>query len=423
MKQIFKTLVLLLVIVLQSSFAQWVIERKDTLTSYQQVKFVDSLHGYIAGDGILSTTDAGSSWNQVKTGENSITRSLSVKNRFLWASTNFGTVYWSQDSGKTLNLEFSSNTPYDFRTIHFVDSLRGWLFGSAFGSSPSGEIILHTSDRGVTWKEQYKTIEPPSTPGHLYQGYMIDSLHGWAAHQYYMLHTFNGGKDWISQSVPDAPDLNSVFFIDTLRGWAVGNFINKGYIILTTDGGQHWSRGNSTIGSAVLSVFFADSINGWASCSNGLIAHSTDGGKNWTNQQSNTTSSLESVFFLNGNNGWAVGKNGVILHTTNGGGITSVHSAEEPPVIFSLSQNFPNPFNPTTRIPYSIAYKSHVDIGIYNVLGQLVRTLVQAWKEAGSYSVDFDGAELTSGVYFCRLFTYDTYKMNYTESKKMILLH
>jgi len=422
-RQILNALILLLVIVVQSALGQWVVERNDSLAAYQQVRFVDSLHGYIAGDGILSTADGGVSWHHAITGDNSILRSLSVKDRFLWASTDVGKVYWSQDSGKTFSLEFSDTLPYDFHTICFVDSLRGWLFGSAFGSSPSGEIILHTTDGGTTWTTQYEQDQPPSTPGHLYQGYFVDNLHGWAAHQYYVLHTFNGGNDWIGQSVPGAPNLNSVFFIDTSRGWSVGDDGINGYIIFTTDGGQRWSRGNTSINSTVLSVSFADSINGWVCNSDGVIAHSTDGGRNWINQESNTSGRLESIFFVNKQNGWAVSENGVILHTTDGGGVTSVPPTNEMPFAFSLSQNFPNPFNPTTQIQYSIATKSYVDIKVYNLLGQLVITLLQDWRETGVYSVNFDGTTLSSGVYICRLSARDSHGMSYLESRKMTLLH
>ena len=423
MKQILSALVLLLAMVARPTLGQWVIAPNDSITHYQQVKFIDSLHGYIAGGGILSTTDAGISWHQVNTGENSILRSLCSKDGLLWASTDYGKVYLSKDSGKTLNLEFTDKTPYDFHAISFVDSLRGWLFGSAWGTSPSGEIILHTIDGGKTWSAEYELDQPPSIPGELYQGFFVDSLHGWAARQYYMLHTFNGGNDWIGQSVPGAPDLYSVFFIDTSRGWAVGDDGTYSYLILTTDGGQNWVRGNTGISSTVRSVFFVDSSSGWISCADGTIAHSTDGGQNWKIQQSNTKSSLESIFFVNKQNGWAVGDKGVILHTTNGGSITEVPPTNESPVAFSLSQNFPNPFNPTTRIQYSIATKSYVEIKVYNLLGQSVITLVHDWEETGSYSVNFDGTELSSGVYICKLSAHDTHGMSSVELKKMTLLH
>ncbi len=70
---------------------------------------------------------------------------------------------------------------------------------------------------------------------------------------------------------------------------------------------------------------------------------------------------------------------------------------------FSLSQNFPNPFNPATQIEYSIIKDEFVSLKIYNVLGQLVESLVNGNIKAGNHTVTFDGTNLSSGVYYYRL--------------------
>jgi hypothetical protein len=77
--------------------------------------------------------------------------------------------------------------------------------------------------------------------------------------------------------------------------------------------------------------------------------------------------------------------------------------------IVQLGQNFPNPFNPTTRIPYSIYKKSWVKLTIFNILGQRIKTLIDEEQDVGYYQPEFDisrtnnGEELSSGVYFYRL--------------------
>lgn len=78
--------------------------------------------------------------------------------------------------------------------------------------------------------------------------------------------------------------------------------------------------------------------------------------------------------------------------------------------------NYPNPFNPTTKILYSMPNSGHVYLKIFDSLGREIKTLVDKNQEAGSYEINFDGSGLTSGVYFCRLVTGD-----YSHTQKLVL--
>mgnify|MGYP005847878587 CR=1 FL=1 len=84
---------------------------------------------------------------------------------------------------------------------------------------------------------------------------------------------------------------------------------------------------------------------------------------------------------------------------------------------FYLSQNYPNPFNPTTTINYSVPKTSNVSLIVYDVIGREIKTLVNGEKLPGNYSVQFDGSELPSGVYF-----YTLKASSYVDSKKMVLI-
>jgi hypothetical protein len=86
------------------------------------------------------------------------------------------------------------------------------------------------------------------------------------------------------------------------------------------------------------------------------------------------------------------------------------------PTKFIVKQNFPNPFNPTTVINYSIATADNVTIKVYNVLGMEVATLVNKHQEVGKYKTEFNASELVSGVYF-----YKISSGNNLEIKKMLL--
>jgi hypothetical protein len=75
----------------------------------------------------------------------------------------------------------------------------------------------------------------------------------------------------------------------------------------------------------------------------------------------------------------------------------------EVPAVFSLSQNYPNPFNPSTRISFTVPKEAAVTLEVYDMLGRLVSTLVNEVKRPGEYTVDYNAAQLSSGVYFYRL--------------------
>ena len=68
-----------------------------------------------------------------------------------------------------------------------------------------------------------------------------------------------------------------------------------------------------------------------------------------------------------------------------------------------LYQNFPNPFNPSTTIRYSLGERSDVHLAVFNILGQKVVDLVQGTEQKGDHTVEFNGSRLPSGIYFCRL--------------------
>ncbi|CAN5617492.1 hypothetical protein BH10BAC5_BH10BAC5_02410 [soil metagenome] len=91
------------------------------------------------------------------------------------------------------------------------------------------------------------------------------------------------------------------------------------------------------------------------------------------------------------------------------------------PQSFTLYQNFPNPFNPTTTIRFDIAKLSDVKIIIYDIVGKEQQILEQARFHPGSYTVNFDAGKLSSGIYYFKMFAKSNID-EYTETKKMTLI-
>lgn len=84
---------------------------------------------------------------------------------------------------------------------------------------------------------------------------------------------------------------------------------------------------------------------------------------------------------------------------------------------FNLKQNYPNPFNPSTKIDYQLPQNGFVKLVVYDNNGREIKTLVNGTQSAGSYSINFDGSNLPSGIYFYRLSA-----GSFTETKRMLLI-
>lgn len=97
--------------------------------------------------------------------------------------------------------------------------------------------------------------------------------------------------------------------------------------------------------------------------------------------------------------------------------ITGIENGNKIPSEFCLSQNYPNPFNPTTAISFQLPAYSHVSLKVFDVLGREVATLVNEYKPAGNYRIQFNASKLVSGVYFYRMES-----GTFSQTKKLVVL-
>ncbi|MDQ7817216.1 MAG: T9SS type A sorting domain-containing protein [Melioribacteraceae bacterium] len=131
-----------------------------------------------------------------------------------------------------------------------------------------------------------------------------------------------------------------------------------------------------------------------------IVINDNDGGtsgEDWRNREG-----MISWSPFNQDQGWQYPN--VWLYTWIGNTDQVTTDVEESlPFSYSLEQNYPNPFNPATQIKYSIAKAGHVSVKIFDILGRVVSELVNKQQEPGSYTVDFNGSKLASGIYFYRI--------------------
>ena len=92
------------------------------------------------------------------------------------------------------------------------------------------------------------------------------------------------------------------------------------------------------------------------------------------------------------------------------------------PTNYTLEQNYPNPFNPSTSISFALKADSKVIVKVFNTLGEEVSVVVNSELKAGSYKVDFNAANLTSGVYYYRIDASGIDGSTFSSVKKMMLM-
>ena len=196
----------------------------------------------------------------------------------------------------------------------------------------------------------------------------------------------------------------------------------------TQDAGSNWILQNTVTNQWLSAISFVDTTHGWLVSLDGGIWKSADGGDSWIAQKSITTKSLNSVFFVDPEIGWAVGDGGTIIHRIMDATSDITNTDTSIPEHNFLHQNYPNPFNPTTNIRYDLPNSAQVNLAIYTLLGEKVRTLVAGQQPAGAHTVQWDGrdeagAQVASGVYFYQISAQDASgSQQLNQSRKLLLL-
>jgi photosystem II stability/assembly factor-like uncharacterized protein len=144
----------------------------------------------------------------------------------------------------------------------------------------------------------------------------VDSLYGWAVGgEGTVIASTNGGNNWVLQERKTTQKLTSVFFVNRNIGWIVGL---SGTILKTTNGGTNWSTQFSGTNRPLFGLFFIDENNGWIGTDSGRIIKTTNGGIDWTIHKFNSLNVITSTYFFNKDTGWITDEKG-IWKTTDGG--------------------------------------------------------------------------------------------------------
>jgi len=362
------------------------------------IHFYNNQTGWAGGTNIYKTTNGGANW----------TLQLAE-----FASTIYfideNTGFFAGNSGKkTTNGGanwFSIPVIVNVSDITFTDTLTGFAVGVL---SPNG-IIWKTTDAGLNWTQVFSQ----STGGYR-KVHFINPYTGWACGTGGVISkTTNAGTNWTGMNNNTYPYYD-IWFVNENTGWTTfySNSIRK-----SVNGGSSWQ--NQTLPNfGGYALHFLNELDGRVVGPGGYIMRTVNSGSNWFLETSPTTAQLNAIFFTGNDTGYICGNNGTILKTVNGGSITNIQNvSSEIPGDYSLSQNYPNPFNPVTKIKFDIPAQAFVKLIVYDVQGQEISTILSKELNAGTYSIDFDGSSLSSGVYF-----YKITSENYSVIKKMVLI-
>ncbi|MDA3860987.1 MAG: YCF48-related protein [Melioribacteraceae bacterium] len=394
------------------------------------------------GNAIVISNNYGETWELVTeiVAENFWSGVEFISENTIVASGFYGAFLKSEDKGVTWTSSYVSNKNVcpTVRDIYFIEDNIGY-------TAQRNRVVSKTIDGGNTWKQ---IMPDTSVKGYTNYGVQfLDENIGFVVGEnggdgaFYG--TTNGGENWTLVNGIFGNLLTSLYFSDSEKGVVVGDNV----VAFTEDGGNNWTNSiiNGASGGNFLKVKFLNSNFGLA-CGNILIK-TIDGGKTWDYLQiPGLTQVIKSCAIVDEQT-WYIACDKLVLVTTDGGAnwtdisdlnvVTSsqiydiiVDSKGYPwlacgnseiytsspevsvkladgnsPNKFSLEANYPNPFNPSTIINYTLPASSvhNVTLKVYDMLGQEVATLVNEAQKSGTYEVEFNATKLTSGIYIYTL--------------------
>jgi photosystem II stability/assembly factor-like uncharacterized protein len=327
--------------------------------SNNNLSFLITLSNYVfvvSSGGIYKSTNYGVNWNLTGYTKNNI-EAVTASGNSLFVGTHDNGVCRSTNYGDTWD---TVNTGLSSHDITGMGSNNGKIYAGTYG-----EGTFKSTDNGNTWTSI-------NFVGHI-MGFAFDGDNIMIGRCDSIFRTTNNGITW----QPVCAGLH--MFCENTRLYQSGSNIfvtSCGSLYLTTNFGTNWKFKGQGIENYNIGSFAFGTDKVFA----GIYSASV-----WKRE-------LTEII-----------------------GIKNISSVV--PDKFSLSQNFPNPFNPSTNIRYQITNNRYITLKIYDALGKEIETLVNEKHTPGTYEVTWDGSNYPSGVYYYKLTAGD-----YSETKKMVLV-
>lgn len=396
------------------STSQW-IQKSNGIGSDKVITSLISNNNIIFASSILSgvyrSTDLGENWENINTGltSDSVT-SLFTKNDIIFAGTYGAGVFSSSNNGDNwspLNNGLTNlyiNTSFSTGNYIFIGT-------STFANNSGG--VYYTTNLGQNWifagLNTYSVKAFTMSGNYLIAGIAYNGSLGGT------FRTTNYGLNWTSGYnglSGNAVNVNS-FVSDGMNiyaGTGAGVYLSINY-------GSNWSPMNIYLPPVKVNIISINYSNIIIGNELGLYI-TTNYGTNWKNKSEGLPANCNILTDIVVDDYIFAGTYEYSLWRRNFSELIGIKRISEfIPDEFSLEQNYPNPFNPATKIKFTIAKKSEVNLKVYNILGEEIVVLVNERLNAGIYEVTFDGAKLSSGIYFYKIIA-----DGFSETKRMVLV-
>lgn len=384
---------------------EWLLIGHNDHSVFNNVAFIDNEVGFINTHEkeIFKSIDSGNSWNKINS-DIQIDKSFFLLENYGFAIYE-DNIFNTTNSG--INWEILYNDADDeYLEIFFVNSEIGFVSGF----SDYEHFLLKTTDSGINWDKIIIEEAQYNRAIHF-----IDENIGFISDDAHILKTSNGGIDWnISYTTSNTQSLIDFDFPNSTTGYCCGH--QK--LLKTENCGESWYELNEPF-PFVTSIFFLNENIGFSTGSGNQMAKTIDGASSWQliDYPTSSLSTVSNAHFFDENHGIIAGSKYILRFDD------SINTVDELSFSsYSSLNNYPNPFNPTTTIEFSIKNNSNVEIIIYNIKGQKIKSLAQNDFAKGSHSIIWNGDNdlgnhVSSGVY--------CYKLNVngkTEAVKKCLL-
>ncbi len=394
---------------------------------------------------ILRSLDGGDSWSKVSGVTSNYLYDVGfLSDQVVCFAGASGEIFRSEDGGANWSEAGSENTVFDHYALDFADANVGVAVGM-FGT------IVRSTDQGRNWV----TIDNDGAPYTTKRLYDVDfgsaDVGAIVGQDGTLLRSEDGGLTWSFVMQGEIiQDLLAVQFTNSTTAYAVGD---SGLVLRSTDSGQSWQQQLSRCTEKLSDIFFLDNYDGIVVGDNGTILRTNDGGLpvelvafnadvdaqgvllQWrtASEQNNygfeiqrrfdrPAAEWQTIAFVSGSGTTADPRDyrynddiealETIYYrlvqidldgSTTYSRVLRVNRAGSLPLLFSLHPNYPNPFNASTTIGFTLSQDSRVTLSIYNNLGQVVDVLADGYRNAGRYNVIWDASPFPSGIYYCIL--------------------